>query len=144
MRQVSSDDAAQLKALEKEIRKEEAVLAELRRKSEALASKAAALEAQIEGAGGEKLRKQKALVAKQQEVGGWAGGWRAGGGGGEGKGLLRHWQGPERELRDGGLGASPAFAQQTPYATDGNGTQKDRSPPPCAHAAPHSAGDCQL
>jgi hypothetical protein len=68
--QVSTDDAARTKALGGEIAEEERRLGELRRKSDGLAQAAAALEKQIEGAGGEKLRKQRALVAKLQEVGG--------------------------------------------------------------------------
>ena len=67
--QVSSEDAARIKALGKEIKAEESSLEELRRKSDGLTQRAAALEQQIEGAGGEKLLKQRALVTKLQEVG---------------------------------------------------------------------------
>ena len=74
---VSGEDAARLKALAAEIGKEEKALAELRRKSEGLAKRAEALQAQIDGAGGEKLRRQRALCDKLQEVGrGWGGSGR--------------------------------------------------------------------
>ncbi|KAL4452508.1 hypothetical protein ABPG75_008170 [Micractinium tetrahymenae] len=64
---VSGEDAARLKALAKEIAGEEKALAELRRKSEGLVKRAEALQAQIDGAGGEKLRKQRKLCKKLQE-----------------------------------------------------------------------------
>ena len=66
-----------LQALGADIAREEKALAELRRKSEGLSKKVEALQAQIEGAGGEKLRRQRALCDKLQEVGG--GRVRAGG-----------------------------------------------------------------
>lgn len=66
---VSGEDAARLKTLASEIGKEEKALGELRRKSEGLAKRAEALQAQIDGAGGEKLRRQRALCEKLQEVG---------------------------------------------------------------------------
>ena len=65
---VSGEDAARLKALGAEIGKDEKALAELKRKSEGLSQRAEALQAQIEGAGGEKLRRQRALCDKLQEV----------------------------------------------------------------------------
>ncbi len=68
--QVNGEEAARLEALERDIGEEGKQVAELRRKSDGLSQKAAALEQQIENAGGEKLRKQKAQVAKLQEVGG--------------------------------------------------------------------------
>lgn len=52
-----------------EIATEEKALGELRRKSEGLVKRAEALQAQVDGAGGEKLRKQRALCEKLQEVG---------------------------------------------------------------------------
>ncbi|PSC72157.1 structural maintenance of chromosomes 4 [Micractinium conductrix] len=64
---VSGEDAARLKALGADIAREEKALAELRRKSEGLSKKVEALQAQIEGAGGEKLRRQRALCDKLQE-----------------------------------------------------------------------------
>jgi structural maintenance of chromosome 4 len=67
---VSGEDAARLKALGAEIGKDEKALAELKRKSEGLSQRAEALQAQIEGAGGEKLRRQRALCDKLQEVSG--------------------------------------------------------------------------
>lgn len=52
-----------------EIAAEEKALGELQRKSEGLVKRAEALQAQIDGAGGEKLRKQRGLCEKLQEVG---------------------------------------------------------------------------
>ena len=72
---VSDEDAARLKALGGDIAGQEAALGELRRKSEGLSQRAAALQQQIENAGGEKLRRQRALCDQLQEVGGRVGGW---------------------------------------------------------------------
>ena len=66
---VSCEDAARLKALGAEMAQEERALAELRRKSEGLSRRAEELQQQIVGAGGEKLRRQRALCNKLQEVG---------------------------------------------------------------------------
>ncbi|EFN54921.1 hypothetical protein CHLNCDRAFT_134635 [Chlorella variabilis] len=64
---VSCEDAARLKALGAEMAQEERALAELRRKSEGLSRRAEELQQQIVGAGGEKLRRQRALCNKLQE-----------------------------------------------------------------------------
>lgn len=65
---MGGEDAARLKALAADIVKEEKALADLRRKSEGLTRRAEALQAQIDDAGGEKLRRQRALCEKLQEV----------------------------------------------------------------------------
>ena len=65
---MGGEDAARLKALAADIVKEEKALADLRRKSEGLTRRAKALQAQIDDAGGEKLRRQRALCEKLQEV----------------------------------------------------------------------------
>lgn len=74
---VSAEDAARLKALAADISKEEKALAELRRKSEGLAKRAEALQRQIDEAGGEKLKRQRALCDKLQEAR-WLAGWLGG------------------------------------------------------------------
>ncbi len=68
---VSGEDAARLKSLAAAISLEEKALAELRRKSEGLSRRAEELQGRIDGAGGEKLRRQRALCEKLQEVGWW-------------------------------------------------------------------------
>jgi structural maintenance of chromosome 4 len=65
---VSKEDSLRLTALAAEIVGEEVALADLRHKSEGLSRRAEALQAQIEGAGGEKLRRQRALCEQLQEV----------------------------------------------------------------------------
>eukprot|EP00887_Chlorella_sp_A99_P001225 scaffold14.g1225.t1 len=67
--EVGAEDAARIDALEADIAREEAAAAGLRKRSEGLAARAAALEAQIEGAGGDALRRQRELVERlQQEI----------------------------------------------------------------------------
>jgi hypothetical protein len=63
---VSEEDSARLGDLAAVIAKETARLGELKRKSEGLSAAAAALEAQIDGAGGEALKRQRATVGKLQ------------------------------------------------------------------------------
>lgn len=85
---ISPEDAARLKALAADIGKEEKALAELKRKSEGLSRKAEGLQRSIEEAGGEKLKRQRALCDKLQEVraGGVGGGVRRVGDGARGLG----------------------------------------------------------
>ena len=66
---LGAEDAARIKTLAADIACESKAVAELRSKSEGLKQQAAALEAQIEGAGGELLKRQRALVERlQQEI----------------------------------------------------------------------------
>lgn len=64
---VNAEDAARLKALEADIARDEKELATLKRKSEGLAARVADLERAIQEAGGEPMKRQRALVAKLQE-----------------------------------------------------------------------------
>lgn len=61
------EEAARVKSLDAEIAKDEKELSSLRNKSEGLTSRAGHLEEAITNAGGEKVKRQKALVAKLQE-----------------------------------------------------------------------------
>ena len=70
---VTREDAARLKALASEIACEEQGLADLRLKSDGLSRRAEALQQQIDGAGGEKLRQQRSLCEKLREVKGLPG-----------------------------------------------------------------------
>ena len=65
--EVDPEEAARVKSLETEIARDEKELSTLKRKSEGLTSKAEALESSIANAGGEKVKRQRALVAKLQE-----------------------------------------------------------------------------
>lgn len=62
--QVSADDSARIKELEGVVSKFAAQLAELQASAAELQRKVVLLQAQIDNAGGEKLRSQKRLVAK--------------------------------------------------------------------------------
>ncbi|GAX79886.1 hypothetical protein CEUSTIGMA_g7326.t1 [Chlamydomonas eustigma] len=65
--EVDAEDMKQISALEQQIKEEEASLAQLNSQSAGLRSKISALQQQIDGAGGDKLKKQKALSVKLQK-----------------------------------------------------------------------------
>jgi hypothetical protein len=64
----SKEDTARLKALAAEVSRQGVVLADLQSKTQGLFSQVEALQQQIEGAGGKKLRHQRSLCLKLQEV----------------------------------------------------------------------------
>lgn len=66
--QVKADDAARLKALDKEIQAAENELAKLQKNAAGLMKKAEQLQGHIENVGGAKMKKQKQTVSDLQQV----------------------------------------------------------------------------